>query len=252
MKKARWKSGLVMSAVLVGSVAAAAPPAPSSGWLANGDAVDGFGSVDGTATGNIAYAAGVFGQAFSFAGNGSVDLPQNAFSSFASSDTTIVAWLKTSTRVDTAAVKFQDLWLLYFDSAEPGVITGVWDGWGSRLSSGVNISDDQWHHVASVYAGGIASIYVDGTLRASAARPRSSASGLSSFGAGYFANYVGLIDDVGIYRQALTQQEIQSVMSEGLAASVPEPAACALLLAGLVIVGTVAARRERRDEGAAA
>lgn len=251
MKSATWKSGLMMATVLAASVASAAPPAPSSGWMADGSAIDSFGSIDGTATGSLTYAAGVFGQAFSFDGNGSVNLPHNAFSSLASSDTTIVAWLKTSTRADTAAVKFQDSWLLYFDSAQPGVITGVWNDWPNRLSSGVDIRDGQWHHVASVYAGGIASIYVDGIFRASGARSRTSSSGLSSFGAGYFANYLGLIDDVGIYRHALTQDEIRSVMEEGLAAAVPEPAAYALLVVGLLVVGAAATRQVRINSGAA-
>ena len=230
-----------VTAILVSAAAHAAPPAPASGWLADGNALDNFGSVNGTAGGSLSYAAGVFGQAFSFDGAGSVSLPQNAFRNFATSDTTIVAWLKTGLGGDSAAVMFQDQWLLYFDSAQPGVITGVWENWPTRLSSGVDVRDGAWHHVASVYEGGTASIYVDGTLRASGARARYSGCdtcGNNAFGAGYFGNYVGLLDDVGIYRHALPAQQIQSVMTEGLAAAVPEPATWLLLLAGLAALGT--------------
>lgn len=249
MKRKTGYAAPILSVLLAAGAAFAAPPAPSSGWLADGDAIDSFGSVNGTAGGSLSYVAGVFDQAFSFDGSGSVGLAQDAFRSFATSDTTIVAWIKTNTGGDTAAVKFQDQWLLYFDSAQPGVITGVWEDWPSRLSSGVNVRDGQWHHVASVYAGGTASIYVDGILRASGARGRFAGCdtcGSNAFGSGYFANYVGLLDDVGIYKYALTEQQISSVMTEGLAAAVPEPGTWALFLGGLVAVG-IGARRSSRN-----
>ena len=209
---------------------------------------DCFGKVSGIASGSLSYAPGVFGQAFSFDGSGSIGLLKNAFRSFAGLDTTITAWMKTGLSVDSAAVKFQDQWLLYFDSASPGRITGVWEDWPTRLNSGVDLRDGNWHHVASVYQAGTASIFVDGLLVASGARARYAgcdACGENSFGSGYFSNYVGLLDDVGIYRQALDEVAIQSVMREGLAAAVPEPQTLALLLAGLAVVGGLRLARLR-------
>lgn len=244
-----------LAAMLVATALHAAPPAPRSAWLAEGNATDQFGSVDGTPSGTLAYAPGVFGQAFSFDGSSRVDLARNAFRPLAGTDTTIVAWIKTNVGFDSAAVMFQDQWLIYFDSAQPGQVAGVWDNWPNRLLSGVDVRDGQWHHIASVYDSGTASLYVDGVLRASGARNRyggCDACGVNALGAGYFASYVGLLDDVGIYGQALDVSEIQAVMSEGLAAAVPEPATYGLLLAGLLVVGAAAAKRSRRNEGATA
>lgn len=242
-----------LATMLAATAIHAAPPAPQSAWLAEANATDQFGSVDGTPSGALAYAPGVFGQAFSFDGSSRVDLARNAFRPLAGTDTTIVAWIKTNIGFDSAAVMFQDQWLIYFDSAQPGQVAGVWDNWPNRLPSGVDVRDGQWHHIASVYDSGTASLYVDGVLRASGARNRyggCDACGVNALGGGYFANYVGLLDDVGIYGQALGVSEIQAVMSEGLAAAVPEPATYALVLSGLMFVGAVVARRGRRIEGA--
>jgi hypothetical protein len=236
-----------LAAVLAATAIHAAPPAPRSAWLAEGNATDQFGSADGTPSGSVTYASGVFGQAFSFDGSSRVDLARNAFRPLASTDTTIVAWIKTAIGFDSAAVMFQDQWLIYFDSAQPGQVAGVWDNWPNRLLSGVDVRDGQWHHIASVYDSGTASLYVDGVLRASGARSRyggCDACGVNALGGGYFANYVGLLDDVGIYGQALGASEIQAVMNEGLAAAVPEPATATLL--GLGVVGLLFAAGNAR------
>lgn len=249
LRGALWRLGMAALLALTLAGARAAPPAPVGAWLADGDTLAHAGSVDGSAGGTLGYVGGVFGQAFVFDGGASVTLARNAFRSLATQDTTIVAWLKTATGGDTAAVMFQDQWLLYFDSAQPGRITGVWENWPARLDSGVDLRDGQWHHVASVYDGGIARIYVDGVLRAEGARQRYAGCdvcGVNSFGAGYFGNYVGLIDEVGIFAQALDAGEIAVVMTQGLAAVVPEPGAGGLFAGGLMAL----LWRRRRRPGA--
>ena len=93
--------------------------------------------------------------------------------------------------------------------------------------------------------GGVVSLSVDGMLKASAARNRATACdacGLNTLGACCFANDVGLLDDVGIDSRALSADDIQAVMSQGLTAAVPEPNRWALWLVGLAALGL---RRQR-------
>ena len=80
------------------------------------------------------------------------------------------------------------------------------------------VNDDQWHHVAGVYDGTEARIYIDGELDASQlASGQINASdydlyiGENAQAFGRFWN--GFIDDVRIYDRALSEEEIQIVMT---------------------------------------
>ncbi len=159
---------------------------------------------------------GICGNALSFDGvDDYVSLPASAFDSlYFGGEISIVAWMKTTASGDRTAVMFEGNWLLYFDGAQHGVITAVWDGsWQNRLSSSINIADNQFHHVVSTYSAGTARIYVDGVLRAS--EPRTLGNGATNrFSGGYFNYYPGLLDEVSIYDRALSEGEISDLANE--------------------------------------
>ena len=80
------------------------------------------------------------------------------------------------------------------------------------------ITDGQWHHIGLVWDGLHRHLYVDGTEVAKDTRvmaaPKSSYGGLyigagNTLAAGSF--YSGLIDDIRIYNQALSAEEIEAI-----------------------------------------
>jgi len=94
------------------------------------------------------------------------------------------------------------------------------------------VTDDQWHHVAGVYDGAHAMIYVDGVLDTTISATGQINDSDYNLYIGENAqasgrNLNGLVDDVRIYSRALSQEEIQIVMEGGEKpglASEPNPA----------------------------
>ncbi len=79
------------------------------------------------------------------------------------------------------------------------------------------VNDDQWHHAAGVYDGTEARIYIDGELDAS--QPATGQINASDYPLYIGENpqttgryWNGLIDDVRVYNQALSEEKIQLVM----------------------------------------
>jgi len=89
--------------------------------------------------------------------------------------------------------------------------------------------DGKWHHIAATYDGATFAIYVDGKLEASEVSTGNMAVstynvciGDNSGATGRYWN--GLIDDVRIYKQALTAAEIKVLLPPQLKAISPSPA----------------------------
>ncbi len=243
---------LLLSICLIANVKAA--PVPVGLWLADGNALDTIGSNNGTLTGTTTFAAGKHGQAFSFDGNGLVKLPDNTFDYLASGNISISAWMKTNlgnvpgpAGGDVTSVMFNRSWMLYFDFAEVGVPAPLWNGsFTNRLSSGIDIRDNQWHNVTSVFNSGTANVYIDGILKATGTRTLGSGDvsvNDNQFGGGYFSNYIGLLDEVAIYDTALSQADVTAITNGSLTA-VPVPAAIWLFGSGLI--GLLGMRRNKQ------
>ncbi len=122
----------------------------------------------------------------------------------------------------------------------------LWDNWsGDRMLSSGDISLNRWHHIAATFDGQYKKIYIDGQLDSTLFAPivgdigsstnpillgaRQNSSGLGKF-------FKGSIDDAAIFDHALSQNEIQYIMTHG-ATAIPEPITCSLLALGACVVG---------------
>ena len=118
---------------------------------------------------------------------------------------------------------FQYQWRLDFDGQDK-LQLGVWDSLSTPGHRGETNDFDTgvWYHVAAVVSGNSIQHYLngatDGSASANIAPPLDTGGGVKlSIGAtfnGQSKYFDGLIDDVRMYDTALTQSEIQDIMSE--------------------------------------
>ena len=94
--------------------------------------------------------------------------------------------------------------------------TNNWD-----ISSGVTVKDGTWYHVANVYDGETASIYINGEEKVSQDVPKfqlqdqdQTAWLATDKGTGFLSAVI--MDEVGLFNDALTEDEIQSIMKDGI------------------------------------
>ena len=94
--------------------------------------------------------------------------------------------------------------------------TNTWD-----IASGVTVKDGTWYHVANVYSGESCSIYVDGEEKVSQKVPKfqlqdqdQTAWLATDRGTGFLSAVI--MDEVGLFNDALTEDEIQGIMKDGI------------------------------------
>lgn len=129
-----------------------------------------------------------------------------------------------------------------FYSANGGYITAVG---GPGISAGV------WHQLVGVYNNGVTGIYVDGTLigTGSAGFSNNTADfmvGAIFNSAGVRVNtFQGLIDQVSVYNNALTGNEVSAIYNNTLNPVAPVPVPATMLLFGAGMAGLVGVRNKR-------
>ena len=94
--------------------------------------------------------------------------------------------------------------------------TNTWD-----VPSGVTVKDGTWYHVANVYSGETCSIYIDGKEEVSQKVPKfqlqdqdQTAWLATDRGTGFLSAVI--MDEVGLFNDALTEDEIQGIMKDGI------------------------------------
>ena len=95
-------------------------------------------------------------------------------------------------------------------------------GWEPRASAGVP-DKDTWTHIAMTFDSGKNSdhvvIYVNGVQAGSSTRPGNGAGNANSVAIGRWNNgsyFIGIIDEVAIFKSALTEDDLQTIMEHGL------------------------------------
>lgn len=100
-----------------------------------------------------------------------------------------------------------------------------------NVSSGVTVVADTWYHVANTYDSNTAKIYVNGEVKVSQSVPKfqlvdqnQTAWLATDKGASFLSACV--MDEVGLFNDALTEEEVQNIMKHGIyqAAYAVEPA----------------------------
>ncbi len=94
--------------------------------------------------------------------------------------------------------------------------TNIWN-----VSSGVTVKADKWYHVANVYDGETCSIYINGKAEVSQKVPKfqlqdqEQTAWLATDKGANFLSAV-IMDEVGLFNDGLTEDEIQRIMNDGI------------------------------------
>ena len=216
---------------------ASAPGNMIAWWKAEGDATDSVDSHDGTIN-DATFATGKVGQAFSFDGvDDDVQIPDSSDWNFGTGDFTFDFWAKSSSTDRMYALSWdpvQDTKNLEFNFNDAGVGLWVyWNGGGGPLgtnaiqvgSSG-QYTDGQWHHFALTRSGSTWTLYIDGDVAGTAAD--SEALDLSGGNNNYLGAYLGSnffwngqIDEVEVFKRALSADEVRALADAGSAGKCP-------------------------------
>ena len=132
------------------------------------------------------------------------------------------------------------LWLQFTDTAGQQNYFSIWDQSSHRyvpykdggntlrswtnawnVSSGVTVKDGTWYHVANTYDGTTAKIYVNGEEKVSQAVPKfqladQDQTAWLATDAGHGFQSACIKDEVGLFNEALSKQEIQDIMNNGI------------------------------------
>ena len=193
-------------------------------WRAEGDYLDAAGNGTPGYLGGAAFAPGLVGQAFSFAGGAQGVLAGNP-SAFRLQDLSMEGWISranpsSASQFGAGGVIFSgttgsyDFTLEHNGQLSFGVV-GV-----SKVLSTAAITDTLWHHVAVTRSGSRVNFYIDGNSAGSADLGATftfdSPFFIGSLGApigNQYFTFWGLIDEFSLYNRPLTLGEVGTVYS---------------------------------------
>jgi len=176
---------------------------------------------DGTLVGDPQWVTGRIDGAADFDGDGDyIDCGPDP--NFEPDSITVAAWVNIRT-IPTAwmsvVAKGEYSWRLSTVATHPSFFFGInhWEIPGSSILSTSGVEANEWHHISATYDGATMRLYHDGVLNNSLA----SAVGIGTAETNLLIGtnpqaisryWDGLIDDVRIYKRALTQEEINGLI----------------------------------------
>ena len=205
-------------------------------WKFDGDVNDSSGNGnDGTEIGDPTYAAGKFGQAISFDGEGDrVEVPATVAGNpelFPARAISVSAWIRTTVSASKLCSlvrhEFHFTSLQTYDGgAHAAAFTDQKGSRTLRLTTfdWSKINDGKWHHCAVTYNNGNHEVWIDGTKETSnnfgsyplwTGDDQPWVFGGKERGEGGGEHYPGELDDVRIYNYALSEGEITAIHNEG-------------------------------------
>jgi hypothetical protein len=184
------------------------------------NAADARGTNNGTLMGTTAFAAGVGGgNALSLSGAGRVNLGVVEDFAFTNDDTgSAEAWVKAGSFKDNACIFANrdgySRWDVHMNSDKLGI--GMWNGGTYYPTVAIPNPSTNWHHLVVVFADAYFTVYWDGALAGTVSRPlgytdftKSTQIGSPSPSANS-EGWVGMLDEVAIYADALTPEAVQA------------------------------------------
>jgi hypothetical protein len=181
---------------------------------------------NGTVSG-ATYVAGHAGQCLSFNGSQWMTAPNHASLNVGSGPFTLAAWIKNNNSSTGSwkriITKRGNAGVWYSLAINSGHLTLELGGQITHQGS-ATVTGNAWHHVAAVRDTSQVRLYVDGALDTQGSSNAANLDNTQPLEVGNWncvsatcecyddCNFKGLIDNVRIYRRALTQSEIQSLM----------------------------------------
>ena len=183
---------------------------------------------DGTIVGNVDWVDGQFGTALDFLGEAGslVEIPHD--DSLALEEWTITAWAKLNSPPggDWAVIVVKAVgngiqnYSLDLDGGGR-VFAEVTSGGGwSDCASVTTVYDDEWHFLAASYDGTTLMVYVDGEMEKEQNFGTGDTSEAPVTLGGRTGNsqpLLGVVDDIGLFSAALGEDDLDNIMSNGLA-----------------------------------
>ena len=175
------------------------------------------GNNNGTNTNIVVDTNGILINHYNFNGsNSKVTLTTTGFSTTAQ---TISVWVKTN--VTSGVIYSQGVYnSTNFDIADPSdVLCAVGKADSTAVKSGVNIANNNWHHIVCDWNGAGVSIWIDGVFKNSQATAPTLSTANQSIGSrgGTSEWFAGKVDEMLIAPRALSSTEISYLYNSGLA-----------------------------------
>jgi hypothetical protein len=205
-------------------------------WKADGDAIDSISGNNGTLIG-ATYSAGIVGQSFATDVNKYIEVPDSPNLKIPQ-NITIEAWVNPSISTGDRVILSKgdstigDGWHMMLRQNNTLAVQARFGGAWEILETSATIPVGTWHHVAYTYNGSEVKLYVDGVLNASRmlTGPIQQNTRPLKIGTVYqnYAFFVGLIDEVAIYNNILSESELNGHYENGMAGEsycewIPEP-----------------------------
>jgi uncharacterized repeat protein (TIGR01451 family) len=210
-------------------------------WPMDGNPLDLWASHNPSATNAITFVPGMVGQGVTFGTGGYIDIPHSP--ALANQQFTIDAWVKPQgpgpnndfwgsvivQKGRSAPTGYTDVPIaLWWSAQQQKFIFGFGNHNTERIVSTSTFPAGQWYHVAATYDGQTFKLYVNGMLEGTMVLVKtivydpaipwtigSTASHIRTVG--YPRTFNGVIDEVELFKRALTQQEIQAIYNAGSA-----------------------------------
>ena len=212
-------------------------------WKGESNALDSVGVNNGSWIGTTSYANGEVGQAFSFDGASYVSVPDAPDLHFTNA-MTVEAWVYLNTfsgsgsseivskiggpNNNQAAYTFS----IQQSTREPYFIVNAFDGSGNAgvVLSSIAIQTNQWIHLAGTYDGNAVKIYVNGQLAGTTPWTQGIFPGNNPLVIGCTLQnasvptsfFNGLIDEVSVYKRALSTNEIAAIYNTSSVGKFPQ------------------------------